>query len=530
MTSKFIDVEVIRHPVGCDGTMQFRFTFNVALHPDGMQLPDSLLGQRFREAMSAAFDSETNRLRNEDGKLKVAFGTSREDGMPLPDVDQPERIIRDWVAVAHDELPMLGLREWQALTGVDRATILDEVQRRCEPLIYGLSPERAAPVVPPSTSQEIGASVKAQIADGHLTRVLAALDGVDIPGAVDGDVASKVRALVAEYNAAKTDVVAQVKRRVCVLDETDRALVAAGAHGDGRTQSARVEEMAKRRDDLLVRISNERDAALQAVIDLRSRLNASEVASEHESGRRHPAELLRRAVDHACEHAFTKYGKIPTFGRANPKTHRLLSEVGGRIDVSVVRIDGTDHEVRDGDVIEINGIAILRSRTAVPDNTVELGFNYASGRVDIQVTCGTSIVDVDKNQPRKPSGDVERIEKLLNDGDIPEDGDVVSRVRVLVDHLQFTKRRLETCLQAKADMGWAGGVKLSTAADALKSIDAAIGKAHQLGDAMPGLASGDSAHAWSKLRQFLFEAKEWLARGIHDANRPRDAHQPERGV
>lgn len=79
-----VDVEVIRHPVGADGTMRFRFTFNVAIDPEAIRRSNFGLGAAFYAAMNRAFESEEKRLRNEDGKLRVAFGTSRADGMPLP--------------------------------------------------------------------------------------------------------------------------------------------------------------------------------------------------------------------------------------------------------------------------------------------------------------------------------------------------------------------------------------------------------------------------------------------------------------
>lgn len=70
-----IDVEVIRHCVGADGTMRVRLTFNVSI--DTSKIEPSNLGPRFVAAMEAAMA---------DARI-VQFGTSRKDGMPLPPVD-----------------------------------------------------------------------------------------------------------------------------------------------------------------------------------------------------------------------------------------------------------------------------------------------------------------------------------------------------------------------------------------------------------------------------------------------------------
>lgn len=81
-----VDVEVIRHPVGADGTMRFRFTLNVSLDPAALSERPTDLGRHFSLATQRAFESEARRLRGEAGKLRVAYGTSRADGMPLPTI------------------------------------------------------------------------------------------------------------------------------------------------------------------------------------------------------------------------------------------------------------------------------------------------------------------------------------------------------------------------------------------------------------------------------------------------------------
>lgn len=75
-----IGVEVIRHPVGSDGTLNYRFTFNVSVDP--LSLGDGF-GDAFTDALKSAFADEAARLRGERG-IDVAYGSST--GEPLPEV------------------------------------------------------------------------------------------------------------------------------------------------------------------------------------------------------------------------------------------------------------------------------------------------------------------------------------------------------------------------------------------------------------------------------------------------------------
>lgn len=73
-----VDVEVIRHCVGADGTMRYRFTFNVSVDPAAVTSGGALRDEIAR-VISAAVTDARSRFQ--------AFGTSREDGMPLPPVE-----------------------------------------------------------------------------------------------------------------------------------------------------------------------------------------------------------------------------------------------------------------------------------------------------------------------------------------------------------------------------------------------------------------------------------------------------------
>lgn len=89
-------VEVIRHPVGSDGTMTYRMTLNVSVDPGyrGSDLVDL-----FSKAVQQAFIDVKARIDGERGTLRVAFGTSRPDGMPLPAVLIPAKVVRGLVLV-----------------------------------------------------------------------------------------------------------------------------------------------------------------------------------------------------------------------------------------------------------------------------------------------------------------------------------------------------------------------------------------------------------------------------------------------
>ena len=98
-----------------------------------------------------------------------------------------------------------------------------------------------------------------------------------------------------------------------------------------------------------------------------------------------------RAVEAAFEQSWSR-GQMPTFGRARPDVHRVLSLVGYSGPTTVALGDQRLHST-DGSIIELNGIPILRSEDAAAD-CVELGIGANITEVALRVTLGSGVTDL----------------------------------------------------------------------------------------------------------------------------------------
>ena len=87
---------------------------------------------------------------------------------------------------------------------------------------------------------------------------------------------------------------------------------------------------------------------------------------------KHQAETFLRAIDAAL-------------------THDLLAVVGRPVEF--LFCDGKERSCQPGEVIEVNGIPIFKD-SSVPANSVDLGFDEASRKVEIRVTCGHGAIEV----------------------------------------------------------------------------------------------------------------------------------------
>jgi len=185
----------------------------------------------------------------------------------------------------------------------------------------------------------------------------------------------------AEFATLKVAYDDQVENVVKVSKERDAAL----------TRITRLESQ-------LTRVSNERDAALRENIVLRRQVDPAytgvvRALSDHMSDRM-SADAYIRAIQEACEHAFTTRHRFPKIGKAGTDVHRLLALVG-RMPVRT-----SDDHAGDSDSVEINGIPIFRSDD-VPDCAVELGFGADLSAMELRVTVGTGITNLSLTQAVK---------------------------------------------------------------------------------------------------------------------------------
>lgn len=103
-----VEVDVIRHPVGADGTMRYRMTFYISVDSS---YRGSDLRERFDAAVVKAFENERARLAGEIGSLRVPFGTSQASGFPLPPVNlsDADECADDHVPLSDDELDSIDM-------------------------------------------------------------------------------------------------------------------------------------------------------------------------------------------------------------------------------------------------------------------------------------------------------------------------------------------------------------------------------------------------------------------------------------